>query len=150
GHERLLANQKTRGWVDGARMAADYPWAGVGRGAFESPINAYRRDDESVRLVYPENLGVQMASEWGLPISILIAGLALRAARRCAPEIAAEATPAIVGAACGVLSVVIHDVADFSLELPGVAFPTTIALGAVVGRLGAMERRRGRRSWRIP
>jgi tetratricopeptide (TPR) repeat protein len=33
--------------------------------------------------------------------------------------------------------------------MPGVAFPTAIALGAVVGRLGALDRRRTKGGWRI-
>jgi tetratricopeptide (TPR) repeat protein len=149
GHEQVFANQKTRGWVDGARMAFDYKWTGVGRGAFEAPVNAYRQDDESVRLVYPENIVVQMASEWGIAASMLLLALAIGAARRLAPTIATESTPAVVGAACGVVGVLAHDFGDFSLELPGVAFPTVIALGVVVGRIGAVERRGGKRGVRV-
>src|SRR5205823_6441414 len=41
---------------------------------------------------------------------------------------------AVIGAACGVVAVIVHELADFSLELPGVAYPTAIALGVVVAR----------------
>ncbi|MDB4968033.1 MAG: hypothetical protein JWN44_3722 [Myxococcales bacterium] len=150
GPNVFVANQKTRGWVDGLRMATDYRWTGVGRGAFEAPVNAYRESDEAVRLVYPENVLVQMASEWGFPLMLAILALVLTTLWRWAPALG-RASPVIVGAACGVAAMFVHELADFATELPGVALPTTIALGAVVGRISADERRGGeRRRWRIP
>lgn len=150
GHAgELVHNQKTRGWIDGMRMAADYRWTGVGRGAFESPVSAYREHDEGVRLVYPESIVVQATSEWGFPATLALLALALAAVRRYGPAIA-RATPGVIGAASAVVAVLVHDLGDFSLELPGVAFPAAIALGVVAGRLAAGERRRGPRGERIP
>ena len=37
-------------------MAREFPWTGVGRGAFEGPAAAFRQHSEGVRLVFPENL----------------------------------------------------------------------------------------------
>jgi tetratricopeptide (TPR) repeat protein len=143
-------NQKTRGWIDGLHMAADYRWTGVGRGAFESPVNAYRGSDEGVRLVYPENVLVEMASEWGVPLSLLLLAMMLAAALRLAPRVA-SASPPLVGAACGVVAVVVHELTDFGLELPGVAFPTIVTLGVVVGRLSVSDdTREGVRAARVP
>jgi len=149
GHEQLFANQKTRGWADGVRLAEDYKWTGVGRGAFEAPVNARRQDDESVRLVYPENVVVQLTSEWGIPATLLLAILLFGTIRRILPTLAEEATPAVLGAASGVAAALVHDLGDFSLELPGVAFPAAVALGVVAGYIAAMERRNGQRRLRL-
>ena len=84
---QLVENQKTRGWLDGLRMAVDYRWTGVGRGAFEAPLRAYRSDDEEVRLVYVENFVVQSAAEWGLAATAaLFVAAALAMRRRCAHD----------------------------------------------------------------
>ncbi len=146
---QLVHNQKTRGWGDGMRAAAAYRWTGAGRGAFEAAIGAYRSDDEGVRLVYPENIVVQMASEWGIPLTLLLIAMVLVTGARLAPTLS-RASPALVGGACGVLAVVVHDLMDFGLEFPGVAFPTMVTLAIVVGRIAADERQRAPRGYRLP
>lgn len=138
-HE-LWKNQKTRGWLDGLAMAGDYVWTGVGRGAFEAPLRAYRTGDEDVRLVYPENFVVQYASEWGLPICAALLLLALLGVRRTVAE-SGELTSGTLGAAAGVVAVVVHELFDFGTELPGVALPTVVALAIVAGRVAAQEDR---------
>jgi len=130
---QITDSQKVRGWRDGLVLASHYPLTGVGRGAFESPIHAYRQDSEGVRLVYPENLVVQLASEWGFPVTAGLAILLALSTSRLVRKLG-RADVTIVAAACGVLAVVVHELADFSLELPGVAFPTAIVLGVVIAR----------------
>lgn len=148
GSAALLENQKTRGWAEGLRMAADYPVIGVGRGAFEAPINAYRHADEGVRLVYPESIAVEMLSEWGIPATLAIVALAVLALLRVLRS-ARALTPALVGGACGVLAVVVHELFDFGLEFPGVAFVTAVTLGIVAGAVTREERQPGHARKRI-
>jgi hypothetical protein len=148
-------DQKVRGWKDTARLIAAYPWTGVGRGAFEAPATAYREDLEGVRLVFPENLALQMSSEWGLPVSIFLLGLFGLAARKVVPFVP-RLEPTVQAAACGVFTVLVHEMADFGTELPGVAFPTIAALGLVVARIEHLNdpaRKEGHRlgpAWVIP
>jgi len=148
-------DQKVRGWKDTARLIAAYPWTGVGRGAFEAPATVYREDLEGVRLVFPENLALQISSEWGLPTALFLLGLFALAARRVVPAIP-ELEPSVQAAACGVFAVLVHEMADFGLELPGVAFPTVAALGLVLARIEHLQdpaRKEGRRlgpAWVIP
>ncbi|HEX4457490.1 MAG TPA: O-antigen ligase family protein [Polyangia bacterium] len=136
----LWKNQKTRGWRDGLTMASDYAWTGVGRGAFEAPLRAYRGDDEWVRLVYPENFIVEYAAEWGLPVTLALMLLALVGVKRTLAEWS-ELTPGTIGAAAGVISIVVHELFDFATEMPGVALPAIVALGVVAGRVAAQEDR---------
>jgi Flp pilus assembly protein TadD/O-antigen ligase len=142
-----MADQKIRGWRDSARVVAAYPWTGVGRGAFEAPAGEFRQDSEGVRLVFPENLGLQLASEWGLPFTLLLVVLVVLAGRKVVPLLP-RLEPSTQAAACGVMAVLLHELADFGLELPGVAFPAVAAVGLVVARgedLVDPRRERGRR-----
>jgi O-antigen ligase/tetratricopeptide (TPR) repeat protein len=129
-----LSEQKVRGWRDALSMIGDYPWTGVGRGAFEAPASIYRATTESVRLVFPENILVQMVSEWGIPVALGLMAIFLVTAVEVARRLG-RWEPTYQAAACGVLAVIGHELADFGLELPGVAFPTALALGLVAGRL---------------
>jgi tetratricopeptide (TPR) repeat protein len=130
----VLLGQKGRGWRDTLLLIADYPWVGVGRGAFEAPAAAYRSHAESVRLVFPENILLQMVSEWGLPTTVALIVLFVASAVQVVRRIS-RWEPVYQAAGCAVLAVLIHEFADFGLELPGVAFPTAMALGLVAGRL---------------
>jgi O-antigen ligase len=129
----LWDNQKTRGWRASLNLAADYPWTGVGRGAFEAPATAYRKQTEGVRLSNPENILLQTSTEWGFPVTALLAvlvGLAAFRVGRVLPKL----EPSTQAAACGVLAVLLHEMADFGLETTGVALPTVVALAVVVAR----------------
>jgi O-antigen ligase/tetratricopeptide (TPR) repeat protein len=125
---------KIRGWRDTLSLIADHPWVGVGRGAFEAPATAYRADPEGVRLVFPENILLQVASEWGVPVALVLVTLFLVTAVKVGRRLA-RWEPMFQAAACAVLAVLIHELADFGLELPGVALPTAVALGLVAGRI---------------
>jgi Flp pilus assembly protein TadD len=124
---------KFRGWDDALELAVNFPLAGVGRGAFEAPATAFRDNPEGVRLVFPENILLQFATEWGFPVTLLLIGLvswqALPILRRMP-----RWEPIPQAAACAVIAVVVHDFADFGLEVLGVALPTALALGIVSGR----------------
>jgi tetratricopeptide (TPR) repeat protein len=139
--EQLWSNQKTRGWRDTATMIRDYTWTGVGRGAFEAPLTAYRDDDEHVRLVYPENALLQRASELGVPVALAMLVLIAFGLPRVWGRIG-RLEPSLLGAGAGVLAVFVHELADFGLEMPGVAFPTLLALGVLVRRVDEREEAR--------
>ncbi len=130
----MATDQKLRGWTAAAAVTKHFPWTGVGRGAFEGPAAMYRADHEGVRLVFPENLPLQMLSEWGLPITLALCVLFLIPAAQIGARVA-RWEPVFQGAACGVLAVIVHELADFGLEVLGVAFPAALALGLCAGRL---------------
>lgn len=134
--QTLWDNQKTRGWRDGARMALDYAWTGVGRGAFEAPLRAYREDDEGIRLVYPESFPIQLAAEWGIPATLAFLAMAAFATRKTFAGMK-EVGPGTIGVAAGCVAVVVHELMDFGTEMPGVAFPLAVAVGIVSARANA-------------
>ncbi len=139
--QSILDNQKTRGWIAGLKTAKDHLLTGVGRGAFESPAASHRRDDEGVRLVFPENILVQMVSEWGVPISILLIAMVLAGIWPRLFSIA-RLEPGTLGAAAGVFAVLVHELGDFGLEMLGVAIPTVVAFSVVLARAEDEERLR--------
>jgi tetratricopeptide (TPR) repeat protein len=143
----LVDNPKVRGWRDGLHVARRYLWSGAGRGAFESVVAAERTHDDGVRLVYAENCVIQVLADFGILVGIALIVLFVRDAirvGRSAPRLDAAA----LGAACGVLAVAVHELADFSLETLGVALPTAAALGVVAARVTALEEKSAeRRRW---
>jgi len=128
-----MSDQKIRGWRDALDVVGAHPLTGVGRGAFEAPASAFRHDGEGVRLVFPENLVLQLASEWGLPFTVVLVALVAAGGIKLA-RYAPRLEPSQQAAACGVVAVVAHEIGDFALELPGVAFPAVVALGVAVAK----------------
>src|SRR5439155_1408269 len=104
--------------LDGARRFA-LLWATVLSMAGLT-FTAYRVTTERTRLVYLENVIVQLASEWGAPLSAAVLVLSLLAARRVRARLG-RLELGTVGAACGVTAVLVHELGDFGLEVPGVA-----------------------------
>ena len=125
-------NQKTRGWSAALRASDAFRLTGVGRGAFEAPVAAFRSDDEGVRLVYAENFVVQRVTELGWPASLVMFVLAGAGVWQFRAGLA-KLSPLFVAAASGVVGTVVHELTDFGTELPGVAVPMTAALGIVAG-----------------
>ncbi|HEY0708790.1 MAG TPA: O-antigen ligase family protein [Polyangia bacterium] len=128
-----LNDFKFRGWDDALELAVNFPLVGVGRGAFEAPATAFRDNPEGVRLVFPENILLQFATEWGFPVTLLLIGVAIWRAIPILRRLP-NWEPIPLAAACAVIGTLVHDLADFSLEALGVAMPFALALGVVSGR----------------
>jgi O-antigen ligase/tetratricopeptide (TPR) repeat protein len=133
-----VSEHKVRSWLDMLSLMRDYPLTGVGRGAFEGPAAAYRSDGNWFRLAFPENIFIQLFSEWGIPIALALVALFVVASLRVVRQLP-RWEPSYQAAACAVFAVLVHELADFGLEVPGVAFPTALALGLVAGRLQASQ-----------
>jgi len=105
----------------------DHPWFGVGRGAFSAAFVSQHGSD--VRYTHPENLLAQWTSEWGIVLALaLIAILGWAIVR----AIGASHDWTRLGAAAGVVAVVVHDLVDFTLEMAGVAVVAAALLAAVI------------------
>lgn len=117
-------------------FSLNFPWTGVGRGAFSDAFAATL--GTRVRYEYPENLPAQWLSEWGIPFGLLLlAGFStvlLRALR-------AHRSPSALGAIAAIVTIASHNLVDFNLELLGVALLPTTLLATVCA-----QRRRVRRT----
>lgn len=131
-----LGSTKVELWPMLARGALHYWPLGLGLGAFELGFARFQDKQLDVTFTHPENIGLQWASEAGLPITLGLAAvlvvLFVRARKRTW-ELPLERTAMIA-----VAGVLLHDVFDFSLELNAVAVGVAITAGLVC----AVERER--------
>ncbi len=118
--EELGDTSKLTLFADAARVVGAHPWVGVGRGAFL--VASAQVHDGRFATRSPESLPLQWAAEWGVPAAVLIAlGLGWplwRAARRTTSPLRRTAVAALLVA-------LVHSLADFVLELAGVALALT-------------------------
>lgn len=110
---------------------------GVGRGAFESSFPAYRTSGGFITMTHPENIVAQVTVEWGLPCAALFFGVLFLAFR---PSAVLATTKAPVGAYAALVGLGVHNLVDFSSELPGVMVLAATCAAIVTGREEAERR----------
>ena len=108
------------------------PVFGAGRGAFESTFPAVR---ERMGLDYfvfthPENLLVQWASEWGIPVALAALAAIFYALR---PQTTLGRSLPPVGAWAALVMAFCHNMVDFNAEVPGVMCAFTLCAAVCVG-----------------
>lgn len=127
------------------RLVAAHPLMGIGVGAYEDAIPAFKRGHGDVRTTHAESDVLEFLAEGG------IAGLAVLAWLTVAigPQIAAHIEQApdplrkglVIGAASGAAALAVHSFVDFNLRTPSNALVFVLLLGvasAVPGQELAM------------
>ncbi len=140
--ERLLGEWLTRdmarkiaGWRWTIGLIKENPWFGVGRGAFESALPAYRQPlafDWTSVFSHPENLPLQWLSEWGVVVGGV--GLAFAAALVGKAVWRGRKDALTVGVAVGLGALVLQNLADLGSEVPAIALIAVVACTAVLER----------------
>jgi tetratricopeptide (TPR) repeat protein len=123
-----LRHSKLGLWPQAIGAARAFPVLGMGRGAFESAFPHYQTEPNPNTLTHPENAVLQLAAEFGGLGWVLLAVMAwgfLRLMRR--ERLGAEE----VAVLAGVAALGLHNLFDFSLELPACAVAAWVALAAV-------------------
>lgn len=118
---------------DSLPMIGDFWLTGVGRGAFEGVFFRYKGPGDYEAWGRPENILVQWASEWGLPVSLLAAGALLLALRSSKGWQASRSARVL---ALGLLMLFLHNLLDFNLEVPALGSLAAVLLGALSGLPG--------------
>jgi tetratricopeptide (TPR) repeat protein len=134
-------------WPMMAEAARAFPMLGMGRGAFEAAFPRYQTAPNPNTLTHPENAVLQLGAEFGVPglalLGVMLWGY-LRLWRR--ERLGSLELAVLVGAA----ALGLHNLFDFSLELPACAVAVLVALAAVA----RPEEREGtagaRGAWRLP
>lgn len=109
------------------------PWVGVGPGAFEAVFPSVRESSGHVLYTHPENILIELGVSSGYVVGGAFALAALYALRpRFAQPSAAAAHAALVG-------VLVHDLGDFSLNVPLMA--VLVAVTAAIAFSGGREPR---------
>ena len=132
GQDLLGLSAKLSAARDIAPLVTDHFLTGIGRGAFVSVYPRYQTSPLQLTFYFPESLPAQLVSEWGAAVGslacvaiLVLAGSRLAGARR----------PLDMALAAGVLGVLVHELFDFSLEMPGMAL-FVVAVLAVGARRG--------------
>ncbi|MCB9537819.1 MAG: O-antigen ligase family protein [Myxococcales bacterium] len=144
-------DQKTAFWRDAVGLVRDFWLTGAGRGTFGLVFPHYQTVMLSGTVSHPENIGLQLATEWGVAGAVigLVAGVggwwyALRGIGR-------ETRPVHWGLLAGLAAVGLHQLVDFGFEAAGLSLPVAAALGLAIGArahdrgpLGSRTRRTAR------
>jgi tetratricopeptide (TPR) repeat protein len=116
-------------------LLSEHPYVGVGRFAFGDV--AVQVGSGLTRADHPENALLQWAIEWGSPAALALAlSLVVSVPWARLRGSTAAAAAALVGLA-------VHEMADFSLEMPGVAVPVAVLFGTVVGARARQRQPKG-------
>lgn len=127
--ELRAPRSKYEAWRNSMDLLADAPLVGVGRGAFEPAFTRVHPASAFFTFSHPENEAVQALTEWGIPVTILLAAIGvwmlLRAWRRWHDG-------PLAGAALGGLMVAaFQSNFDFGMELLGVAVPVLLLIATL-------------------
>lgn len=136
GHEdALAAYAKWATWPDAWRLITTFPWTGVGAGAYGEVFPAFNQAFPDYTFHFVENGPLQLAADVGLPAAalLLVPALALGALllRRSTRR------PLLLGASVGVAGLLVENLVDFSIAVPGVTLPAAAVLGVLAGKMRA-------------
>jgi tetratricopeptide (TPR) repeat protein len=126
-------------WTDSLSLARDSLWVGVGRGAFAGVFPRYQSFTQSFNVRSAEMLPLSIVSETGLLglFFVLLFGAWFVATLR-----ARQLEPVERGAVVALVMIILHDLADFSMDIAGIALPVFLVAGVLAGRA---EQRRSKR-----
>ncbi|NVJ19007.1 O-antigen ligase family protein [Myxococcus sp. AM010] len=123
-----LRQSKVALWPMLADSARAFPLLGMGRGAFEAAFPRYQTQPNPNTFTHPENAVLQAAAELGA-LGLVLLGVAIWGFSRLLRREGLETVD--LAALAGVAALALHDLFDFSLELPACAVAALVALGAV-------------------
>ncbi len=111
---------------------------GIGRGAFESVFPKERAGVGNIVFTHPENVVVQWVTEWGIPVSVA----AFAATAWCLrPKSAVVRSHVPFGAWGALVALTVHNLVDFSSEVPGVMIALCLCAATVTAGVGAAPHR---------
>jgi O-antigen ligase len=134
-----------------ARMTADFPWTGTGKGTYVNVYPMYKKVDDGTTLSYAHNDYLEVAAENGVlgGGAFIAAGLwlfvVLAGAWRKRRDNFAKGVG--LGALLGVLALLLHGLSDFNLQIPANAVYFTglfaMAWNLIMGRGNGEDGRAG-------
>ena len=125
-------------WVRAAHLSVDNHWLGVGKGGFEPAFTPHAAT-VAISYSHVENGYLQAIVDWGVPGAAALFLALLLAARVAARRW--RQGPLEAGALAAVAALAVHELADFSIELPAVAMTIIVAAAILLpARLAAAHR----------
>ena len=139
-HLPTLDETKFTSWTDALGLAYDYRGTGIGRGAFGSVFTAYNHQNPALVFHFVENEVLQALVDFGVILALPMLGLLLVVVFRRVIWGMGQALG--IGLSCGIVAVGVQNLADFNLEVPGIAIPTLAILAALSGGWRHKQRRK--------
>ncbi len=120
-------------YADTLRMIADSPWLGVGAGMYAWRFRAYQTIQPEAHYDHAHNDYLQSAAEWGVPAASVFWGflfvVLVRVARTFLRAEDHARAALSLGVAGAIVSISLHSLVDFSLQIPA----NLMTLGLVLG-----------------
>ncbi len=138
-------------WRVGWQVVDAQPWVGAGHGAFASMASARMVDWDLGFADYAHNAVIQAVADWGWPVAVLAGGLLIGGLAGFIRLGVRQLD--LLGVAVGLVAVMIQNMVDFSLLMPGVAIPAAAAAGYLAAgtvRSPDEPKDKGARSIRVP
>lgn len=131
GVNRLGLYEKWAAMKDSIQMSWEHFFVGIGRGSYVSIYPHYQTSELQLVFTFPENIIAQYVSEWGVLVgSTAVLGMIWAVYARYKKTDKASEKCALVG----VSVVILHDLFDFGLEIPGIAILVAVIIGASTPR----------------
>ncbi len=136
----------SRGWIwsDAWAMFKAHPLTGVGYGAFGTAYSAYTESDGSVRVTEAHNDYLQVLTDGGVVAGALVLWFLIAAGRQVYRGLNADDPLRVglaLGAATGIVGLLVHSFFDFNLQLPAQSL-LFVLLVAVTAQCGLPARQR--------
>ncbi len=142
---------RTAVYADSLRLVRDHATFGVGPGMYRWHFRAYQSQDFGHRYDHAHNDYLESAAEWGIPAALLFWAFVFRRLYRALSLYGASRTPRrralALGAAAALVSIALHSLVDFSLQVAGDWIFFCAVLGLAWG-LEVAPARRPRRATR--
>ena len=122
-----LRESKIQMWPVIVKSARHFARSGMGGGAFEAAFTRDQTESPEVTFTHPENIVLQLCADLGLLGALLVGGIAAWALLRLLQR--QESSTLDLAILSGLSAMVLHDLFDFSLALPGCAAVACIAMG---------------------
>ena len=104
------------------QLIADHPWTGVGPGMYGYRFRAYQTVNLAKQYSQAHNDFLQVAAEWGVPMALVFWGFVLWVFQRSVRLFLSNASPwrqgIGLGCAAAILSILLHSMVDFNLQIP--------------------------------
>jgi O-antigen ligase len=128
---------RTRAWKGIVAMIAANPVSGTGLGTFSLAYPAYKTYGEINTWAQAHNDYLQVLAESGLPgFALLACGILLLTRRVLGPALSThwkKHPPVVIGAALGILALLIHSLGDFNLQVPSNGLMCALLGGLILG-----------------
>lgn len=133
-------------WTAAWTQTKAYWLTGSGRGTFALVHPYFQQLTLNGTVTHPENIGLQLLTEWGVPGAVLAIGFGVAGWAAALRVIGRRTDPEHWGLIAGLAAVGVQQVVDFGFEAAGLSIPVAVALGLVVARGGAWWGPLGERS----